>query len=51
MVSADLRAFVRANLPESPARVLEIGAGDGELAQTLRDAGYDVLAIDLDSRR
>jgi SAM-dependent methyltransferase len=27
-------------------RVLEVGAGDGELAAELRDAGYDVLAID-----
>ena len=46
MVSADLLAFVRANLPAPPARVLEIGAGSGELARALREAGYDVLAID-----
>ena len=46
MASADLRAFVRANLPEPPARVLEIGAGSGRLARALRAAGYDVLAID-----
>ena len=26
MASIDLRAFVRANLPEPPARVLEVGA-------------------------
>lgn len=30
--------------------MLEIGAGDGELARTLRDDGYDVLAIDPDPR-
>jgi SAM-dependent methyltransferase len=46
MASADLRAFVRANLPEPPARVLEVGAGSGSLARALRAAGYDVLAID-----
>jgi SAM-dependent methyltransferase len=46
MASADLRAFVRANLPQPPARVLEVGAGAGRLARALRAAGYDVLAID-----
>jgi 2-polyprenyl-3-methyl-5-hydroxy-6-metoxy-1,4-benzoquinol methylase len=46
MASGDLRAFVRANLPEPPARVLEVGAGDGRLGRALRAAGYDVLAID-----
>jgi SAM-dependent methyltransferase len=38
--------FVRAALPAPPARVLEIGAGDGELAAVMTDAGYDVVAID-----
>jgi SAM-dependent methyltransferase len=46
MAPADLRAFVRANLPEPPARVLEVGAGAGALARALRQVGYDVLAID-----
>src|SRR6201987_4525229 len=46
MASVDLRAFIRANLPEPPARVLEVGAGAGDLARALRAAGYDVLAID-----
>jgi SAM-dependent methyltransferase len=46
MVDADLLAFVGANLPGRPARLLEVGAGNGELARTLADAGYDVLAID-----
>ena len=45
-MSAELRAFVRANLPEPPARVLEVGAGSGALARALRSVGYDVLAID-----
>jgi SAM-dependent methyltransferase len=46
MTSADLRGFVRANLPEPPARVLEVGAGAGRLSRALRTSGYDVLAID-----
>jgi SAM-dependent methyltransferase len=46
MASVDLRAFVRANLPEPPGRVLEVGAGAGHLARALDAAGYDVLAID-----
>jgi SAM-dependent methyltransferase len=46
MASVDLRAFVRANLPEPPARVLEVGAGSGRLARALRAARYDVVAID-----
>ena len=46
MPSTDVLAFVRAALPPPPARVLEIGAGSGELAAELRDGGYDVTAID-----
>jgi SAM-dependent methyltransferase len=46
MSSGDLRAFVRANLPEPPVRVLEVGAGDGRLGRALRSVGYDLLAID-----
>ncbi|HET8607671.1 MAG TPA: methyltransferase domain-containing protein [Gaiellaceae bacterium] len=49
-VASDVATFVRANLPPPPARVLEIGAGDGELARTLAGAGYDVLAIDPEPR-
>jgi SAM-dependent methyltransferase len=43
---AEVEAWVRANLPPAPARVLEVGAGDGELARRLRAAGYGVTAID-----
>src|SRR4051812_8862849 len=39
-------AFVHAALPPPPARVLEVGAGQGKLAAALRAAGYDVVAID-----
>jgi SAM-dependent methyltransferase len=45
-VDVDLLAFVMASLPEPPSRVLEIGAGTGELAGELRAAGYAVTAID-----
>jgi SAM-dependent methyltransferase len=44
--TAEVHAYVCAALPPAPARVLEIGAGDGTLAEALRSAGYDVLAID-----
>lgn len=46
MLTSDLLAFVRASLPKPPTRVLEIGAGKGELARELRNAGYEVTAID-----
>jgi SAM-dependent methyltransferase len=42
----DAIAYVRAALPPPPARVLEIGAGDGSLAATLCEGGYDMVAID-----
>ena len=42
----EVTAFVRAALPPAPARVLEVGAGTGELAAVLAAAGYDVVAID-----
>jgi SAM-dependent methyltransferase len=48
--SVDVAAFVRANLPPPPCRVLEIGAGEGELAAALAAGGYTVTAIDPDPR-
>jgi len=39
-------AFVVGALPDPPARVLEVGAGDGRLAAALRELGHDVVAID-----
>ena len=46
MLDPDVAAYVLGALPPAPARVLEVGAGDGELAQRLASAGYDVVAID-----
>jgi SAM-dependent methyltransferase len=46
MVARAVEQFVRLSLPPPPARVLEVGAGSGELAALLRGAGYDVVAID-----
>ena len=38
--------FVRAQLPPLPARLLEVGSGQGELTTALAIAGYDVVGID-----
>jgi SAM-dependent methyltransferase len=42
----DPTAFVLSQLPPPPARVLEVGCGNGVLALALDVAGYDVTAID-----
>jgi SAM-dependent methyltransferase len=41
----ELAAFITCHRPP-PARLLEVGSGDGTLAVALVDAGYDVTAID-----
>jgi SAM-dependent methyltransferase len=46
MLDPDVLAFVQASLPPAPARVLEVGAGEGELALALGRGGYEVVAID-----
>ncbi len=43
---AELIEFVLSQLPPTPARVLEIGCGKGELALALAADGYEVVAID-----
>ncbi len=46
MLTRELLAFVRGALPPPPARILEIGAGRGELADALSSAGYELTAVD-----
>ncbi|MBV9684575.1 MAG: class I SAM-dependent methyltransferase [Solirubrobacterales bacterium] len=46
MLDATVTSFALRSLPPAPARVLEVGAGEGELALVLSCAGYDVVAID-----
>ena len=38
--------FAREHLPSPPARVLDVGCGQGALTTALSVAGYDVLGID-----
>ncbi len=38
--------FVRGQLPAPPARLLEVGSGQGELTIALAIAGYDIVGID-----
>ena len=42
----ELIEFVLSQLPPSPARVLEVGCGQGEVALALAEHGYEVVAID-----
>lgn len=42
----ELTDWVRSQLPPAPARVLEVGCGDGALTRALHGAGWDVLGID-----
>ncbi len=46
MLTRELLAFVMSALPEPACRILEIGAGSGELASALVAVGYEVMAID-----
>lgn len=44
---AFLWRFVRAELPDAPARVIELGCGpDGRLVPQLRRAGYEAAGVD-----
>lgn len=41
-------AFARKHIPPPPCKVLEVGCGDGELAEDLVASGYEVVALDSD---
>jgi ubiquinone/menaquinone biosynthesis C-methylase UbiE len=43
---SDLTHFVLSQLPPTPARVLEVGCGEGELARAMEAEGYAVVAVD-----
>jgi SAM-dependent methyltransferase len=42
----DVAAFVKVQLPPTPARVLEVGCGQGDLARAVARLGYEMVAID-----
>jgi SAM-dependent methyltransferase len=46
LTGMDFTEFVLSHLPPAPARVLEVGAGQGELTRALAAAGHDALGID-----
>ena len=50
MLDPGVAAFVCRALPYGRAKVLEVGAGEGELAAALAAAGYVVTAIDPEPR-
>jgi SAM-dependent methyltransferase len=47
--SNDLQGFVEEHLPTRPARILEVGCGEGHLARALAASGHAVVAIDPDA--
>jgi SAM-dependent methyltransferase len=47
--SRTLQSFVEQHLPQTPARVLEVGCGEGGLARALLASGHVVVAIDPDA--
>ena len=46
MAQSTFLDFARAHLPPPPARVLDVGCGQGALTTALAVGGYDVLGID-----
>jgi SAM-dependent methyltransferase len=48
-LTPDLQSFVLEWLPATPARVLEVGCGDGALTRRLGQAGYDAIGLDPDA--
>jgi SAM-dependent methyltransferase len=46
LLTRPFEEFAREHMPAPPARVLEVGCGQGELTTALVAAGYDALGID-----
>jgi len=44
--TAETLAFVSAHAPPAPARILEVGCGDGALASRLQGMGHQVVGLD-----
>jgi SAM-dependent methyltransferase len=45
-LTADLLGFIAGWLPAPPARVLEVGCGEGALIRLLAERGYEALGLD-----
>jgi 2-polyprenyl-3-methyl-5-hydroxy-6-metoxy-1,4-benzoquinol methylase len=45
-LTGELRDFVLRWLPPHPARILDIGCGEGESTNWLAECGYDPLGVD-----
>jgi SAM-dependent methyltransferase len=48
-LTAELREFMLAWLPPAPARVLDVGCGDGESTERLGASGYEAVGVDPDA--
>ncbi len=48
-LTADLVEFIGSWLPAPPARVLDVGCGDGSLTRLLAERGYEALGLDPDA--
>jgi SAM-dependent methyltransferase len=48
-LTSDLLEFIAGWLPPPPARVLEVGCGEGALTGRLAERGYEVLGLDPDA--
>ena len=49
IATAETAAFLLEWLGDSHRRVLEVGAGDGHVAEVLGQRGHEVVAIDTDA--